>query len=432
MIRALLTTTATLALVTPAAAEASTLINRDGLLTYTATTPGVRNDVLFNPNVVVRTDAADDQDPITFVDGCTITYECADVTAISVFLGDGDDEVVGTAQQPMTVHGGPGADRLFGGASADRLFGDAGDDRLYPESGDVAGGGAGTDEAYLFWGTGGAITVSIDGEANDGAEGQGINVLPDVENLEVGAIGPATLIGSAGANRLKGFSRTQNIIDGGAGADELIGGPTDDVFNARDGFPDRIECGSGSDFVLADTLDTVGTACEQVDRAEVTYPLEDRPPTVAWVAGATPTVAADDDRGIASVQFLLGDRVVCTDAVAPYTCSPAVTVGDVGNNALVAIAADGAGQTATAVRTFRVDRFKPRSVALRVRGRVASGKLTLPQGVPCTGRIEVGGRTTAVKRDCTYRVRVRVARSYVAKYLGTDAIAPRSSKRVRA
>ena len=82
--------------------------------------------------------------------------------------------------------------------------------------------------------------------------------------------------------------------------------------------------------------------------------------------------------------------------------------------------------------TRTVPRFAPVSVSLKLKGRVASGKVALPAGVPCAGQVTVGARTTKLRKDCTYRVTVKAARTYVARYAGTDAIAPKSSKRVRA
>ena len=57
-----------------------------------------------------------------------------------------------------------------------------------------------------------------------------------------------------------------------------------------------------------------------------------------------------NDRGLAKVQFLDDDRVLCEDAVAPYECPFQPRGGDVGRNTLVAIAVDTAGQTTSLAR----------------------------------------------------------------------------------
>ena len=86
-------------------------------------------------------------------------------------------------------------------------------------------------------------------------------------------------------------------------------------------------------------------------------PADDAPPTVAFTGPAdgarlsgAPTLTADaaDDRGVASVRFMAGARVLCTDTTAPYACPFSLTGADVGRATLVAVATDGAGQTATA------------------------------------------------------------------------------------
>ena len=55
---------------------------------------------------------------------------------------------------------------------------------------------------------------------------------------------------------------------GGPGHDVLRGGKGNDFINARDGEPDTISCGGGSnDYVVADLIDFLITrgACETID-----------------------------------------------------------------------------------------------------------------------------------------------------------------------
>ena len=68
------------------------------------------------------------------------------------FNADGGDDVARVASQvhiPVTMRGGPGADKLVGGAGADKLIGGEGPDRLIGREGDdVLLGGEGNDTLY--------------------------------------------------------------------------------------------------------------------------------------------------------------------------------------------------------------------------------------------------------------------------------------------
>ncbi len=165
--------------------------------------------------------------------------------------------------------------------------------------------------------------------------------------------------------------------------------------------------------------------------------------------GAGPTVLtanAADDRGIARVQFLDDDRIICTDTTAPYTCDYQPRGEDVGRNTLVAVAFDTSEQTASAVRTATVSRFAaalslsvtPTRDARAPYTFTSSGRLTLPASVTpalgCDGgqvtvQFKAGTRTVSSRRvtlrkDCTYRVRVsfRLPRRLSARSLRVQAI----------
>ncbi|MEV8504152.1 hypothetical protein AB0368_04875 [Actinoplanes sp. NPDC051475] len=81
-------------------------------------------------------------------------------------------------------------------------------------------GGAGTD-VLAYDASPLAVTMSLDGAANDGTPGETDNVL-EVENLDGSAYGD-TLTGDGGANQLKGLGG-DDVIDGGPGTDLLDGG----------------------------------------------------------------------------------------------------------------------------------------------------------------------------------------------------------------
>jgi hypothetical protein len=268
-----------------------------------------------------------------------------------------------------------------------------------------------------------------------------------------------------------------DTIDGAPGNDFLYGFAGSDTINARDGFADRVSCGSGTDTANVDTLDTVDPSCETVNRVDVGNANdvpeipEDAPPKVTFespAAGArlatnAPTLllaSATDDRGIAQVLFLDDDRVVCADTTAPYTCDYSPRGGDVGRNTLLAVAIDGAQQTATAARVVTVPRFAPRSLTILTSPKrdttspfafTAKGKLSLPAGVDrttaCSGSVAVRYRSGHVSfsqvvklsKSCSYRSRVRLRiparqrpRSLAVRavYTGGSVLSTRSSKTV--
>jgi hypothetical protein len=122
-------------------------------------------------------------------------------------------------------------------------------------------GGPGTDAVTYAGGP--AVVVTLDDLANDGPPGEHDNVQTDIEDV-YGSDGPDTLIGSAAANVLDGGAGDDTIA-GAGGRDNLYGGPGDDRIDARDGLPDRIDCGDGFDSAIVDERDHT-TGCEVVDR----------------------------------------------------------------------------------------------------------------------------------------------------------------------
>ena len=167
-------------------------------------------------------------------------------------------------------------------------------------------------------------------------------------------------------------------------------------------------------------------------------PGEDAPPSVSFTSPAanailsgrpTLTATAADDRGVASVRFMAGERVICTDTTAPYECAYPLTAADVGRTTLVAIATDSAGQTGVALRGVQVSRFASPGVTARTtpsRDRrrpfrfTTSGIVRMPAGVTraqgCgagdvavvfkAGRKTISTRRVALTRTCSYRSRV--------------------------
>ena len=124
---------------------------------------------------------------------------------------------------------GVGADALDGGPGGDVLCGGA--------DGDSINGGSGVDWAS-YRGRPGAVTMSLDGAANDGAPGEGDLIANDVEGL----------LGGSGGDTLEGAEGTQ-LLDGGPGPDIVRGHGGDDVLGdtGADGGGDALEGGDGDD-----------------------------------------------------------------------------------------------------------------------------------------------------------------------------------------
>jgi Ca2+-binding RTX toxin-like protein len=113
--------------------------------------------------------------------GSTQTFDRGTFTAVSVFLGRGDDQFrtlsggSAVTDPPLNVFGGDGDDAILGGAGNDTLSGDAGRDDLRGGAGvdvliggkgaDTADGGVGTDTEIL--GDGADTALWVPGEGSD-------------------------------------------------------------------------------------------------------------------------------------------------------------------------------------------------------------------------------------------------------------------------
>jgi Ca2+-binding RTX toxin-like protein len=242
--------------------------------------------------------------------------------------GDGDDVIHGGEGNERAVDGGPGNDQVLGEGGNDVIRGDdgndledggPGDDDIGYSPGvshdddtgaDQLVGGAGTDRLRLS-GHSGGMAISLDGQANDGAPGEGDNVGSDIEKIE-GTKGNDVFTGSAGADNFEGDSGDDEIhgaggnddlyggggddrvfgdagndkvqgangsdsVDGGPGLDQIYGDigscsfscsfDADSLF-ARDGERDAVDCGGGADTAQVDELDVVAF-CASVDRQSV-------------------------------------------------------------------------------------------------------------------------------------------------------------------
>jgi hemolysin type calcium-binding protein len=257
---------------------------------------GAGDDTLKSPP-----DTRDVPQPETYIDG-----EAGNDTIVS---GNGQDE----------LHGGDGNDTMQAFEGPDVVRGEGGDDSVSAgkeepdaNAADVVDGGPGFDQipdvdADYNRGFDDDVSVTVDGQANDGEAGEGDNVIA-VEKLRIVA-SRATLVGSdaaddvfveAYASTIRGLGGNDRLIaydgsdtieggagddfleggfgndvlDGGAGVDQFRGDRTErDVFavgndqiRARDGVTEQVNCGIGTDIAQVDASDVVDASCESVDR----------------------------------------------------------------------------------------------------------------------------------------------------------------------
>ena len=246
-------------------------------------------------------DTRDVPQPETYIDG-----EGGNDTIVS---GNGQDE----------LHGGDGNDTMQAFEGPDVVRGEAGDDSVSAgkeepdaNAADVVDGGPGFDQipdvdADYNRGFDDDVSVTIDGQANDGEAGEGDNVIA-VEKLRIVA-NRATLVGSDAADDffVEGYGSTirgmggndrliaydgsdtieggagddfleggfgNDVLDGGSGVDQFRGDRTEqygfaagsDQIRARDGNAEQVECGIGADTAQVDASDVVDPNCEAVDR----------------------------------------------------------------------------------------------------------------------------------------------------------------------
>jgi hypothetical protein len=335
---------------------------------------------------------------------------------------------------------------------------------------DQVSGGAGVDQVVYFdnIGTSTAIVaapvnVSLDGLPNDGYAGNNSNIATDVEDVAVEdgtdctnanlvlpcAFGNAVISGDSAPNSLSGGSGNDTIT-GGGGGDFMSGNAGSNTLNGVNGFPDRVDCG-GTGTANVDQLDTV-LDCTTTNTTKLTNTgliIQPKAPTISWStpnanakispsrsntfrANVTPSTNPITGTSlITQVVFYAGQRMLCVDKTAPYSCAYHAIGSDVGKQTLIAIATDSTGLTATTTRGVTVSRFKPSKLTASTRPRTdrkapfaftTRGRLRLPSGVTarqgCTGRVsvtfraghkKVGTGSARLRSSCRFSLRVKVA-----------------------
>ncbi|MEI5522080.1 calcium-binding protein [Streptomyces brasiliscabiei] len=178
--------------------------------------------------------------------------------------GESGNDVINGGPSPGSniLNGGTGNDTLNGGVTFDMLVGGPGADRL--------SGGGGTTDLVSYLDSTSGVVVDIDNAADDGAGGEGDNVLTDVEFIYGSQFGD-TLTGGAAGDILSGFGGNDLLVGGngndtlvgGAGSDTHSGGAGNDTLDAVDGVfgNDSLNGGTNTDTCTADTNDTK-SACE--------------------------------------------------------------------------------------------------------------------------------------------------------------------------
>ncbi len=171
--------------------------------------------------------------------------------------GAGNDAITGGVNADFLVGGG-GADMLDGGDGADTFIGGGGNDSFV--------GGAGVDTANYGVATAGATVRLNLATASDGSGGT--DTLSGIENV-TGSNFNDTLVGNGAGN----------VLNGGLGADTLVGLNGDDVLIGGSGAANQLQGGQGDDRYVVSANDTlVEFADEGVDLVQTTvekYRLRD-------------------------------------------------------------------------------------------------------------------------------------------------------------
>jgi Ca2+-binding RTX toxin-like protein len=170
---------------------------------------------------------------------------------LTLVTGPGDDRVEAQGGDDLgaplavglTLYAGADNDYIQGGAGNDELHAGTGDDVFQtaasPDGADSYDGAAGADSLSYERRTQ-AVSITVDGQANDGESAEGDNVDNSIE----------TLVGGGGDDTVSAGSAANTIV-GGPGNDTLLGGAGDDLFVETKTVQgaDLINGGSGSDTI---------------------------------------------------------------------------------------------------------------------------------------------------------------------------------------
>ncbi len=306
--------------------------------------------------------------------------------------GNAADSLSGDSGEE-TLIGGPGGDQLHGGEAADTLIGGPGADLLE--------GQGGTDLAD-YSSAGAAVTVTLDGVANDGYAGEADNAQTenvlggDFADLLSGDGGANALLGGEGGDQLDGAGG-DDFLTGGTGQDALASGAGADTMLARDGEADHLTCDVATGKTIeADPVDTA-TVCDlsasggpdptpvdPVDPGSLPLSIAALPPAASLTPAALLASLVNRPRAHATLRVPGGGGVVDLGELVCPGCTAKATLR--GGKALVAkgSAKGGAGPTALVAVMTKGGRAKlgPKSLPVVATIVVSKGKvkgtLTLP------------------------------------------------------
>jgi hypothetical protein len=241
----------------------------------------------------------------TLTSGSTVRFEAFGGSGGDLLTGGPGDDNLSGEEGSDTVIGNGGIDALQGGEGAlDIVNGDAGSDLFLLTAADGASdqlnGGSGQDMLlFLSFGTGAAPSFVVDlaSSASSAGETDSLSSMEDAVTFQ----GGDTITGTAGANRIISALDEEPVLAGvggiGAeipvdagdtvnplgGSDLVSTGDGNDIVNLVDGSGDQLDCGTGTDAVQADQLDSL-VECENVAVTNVPLTGPTTPPPPADTA----------------------------------------------------------------------------------------------------------------------------------------------------
>ncbi len=172
---------------------------------------------------------------------------------------------------------------------------------------------------------------------------------------------------------------------------------------------------------------------------------------------ATAAVTVDPTLTAAKVDFQLGNRTVCTDTAAPFTCFIAATGAETGKQTVLATVTDSAGQTASASAATTVSRFRSTASIHIKRGkskrriiRTISGRLSFSKRVTKAQGCSTGTVTLSITKNgntlfplnqvplrpsCSYALRFKIPKTRRHRFAvslsfgGNQVLLPTRNKR---
>jgi Ca2+-binding RTX toxin-like protein len=255
--------------------------------------PGATNEAQGDSEIEIDVAMGDGEDSLIITGRAKDDNFVSGAAGIN-YNGDNDADITRQNVQNITLNGAGGNDTisgaggsgtgaamgggitLNGGAGNDTERGGEGNDTFVqsadPNGSDVLDGGGGTD-AVNYNNRTAAVSVTLDGVADDGASGEGDNARADIEVARTGA-GADTLTGNASNNTLNG-GEGGDIINGGDGNDSLVGAAGSDVLNGGNGIdtasyggrtaPINVTIDGVANDGESGENDNVGTDVEEVD-----------------------------------------------------------------------------------------------------------------------------------------------------------------------